>query len=307
MENPLQQYYRHKEIYVKLPTGGRWLDPKPNLNEQGEIGIRPMSMKDELLLNIPDALFNGQAMFELIQSICPDIQNAYDVSLPDVDVILLASRASSYDKKYPVEVKCPHCETLSIYDIDLQQVLGQIQTVGNLTEIEIDDLVIEMRPNTLAAVNANNIKTSELARILVDLKSNEDGGPNKEKQEKYSENMAQIAGANIVLIADSIVKVTMPDGVEVTDKQSIVDWISNSNRKVSDALQKQQLKMNLNGLPDSFDFTCSNEDCKKAFSSPIDFNPSFFFTNSLLIQQQQAKLTSLSKSTKTEPKKSENN
>ena len=99
----------------------------------------------------------------------------------------------------------------------------------------------------------------------------------------------------------------MPDGVEVTDKQSIVDWISNSNRKVSDALQKQQLKMNLNGLPDSFDFTCSNEDCKKAFSSPIDFNPSFFFTNSLLIQQQQAKLTSLSKSTKTEPKKSENN
>ena len=73
MENPLQQYYRHKEIYVKLPTGGRWLDPKPNLNEQGEIGIRPMSMKDELLLNIPDALFNGQAMFELIQSICQDL------------------------------------------------------------------------------------------------------------------------------------------------------------------------------------------------------------------------------------------
>ena len=38
--------------------------------------------------------------------------------------------------------------TRASVDIDLQQVLGQIQTVGNLTEIEIDDLVIEMRPNT---------------------------------------------------------------------------------------------------------------------------------------------------------------
>ena len=88
MENPLQGYYRHKDLYVRLPTGGKWLKNKPKLTDDGEIGVRPMSMKDELLLTIPDALYNGQAIFELIQSVCPDIVDPYELSLPDADVIL---------------------------------------------------------------------------------------------------------------------------------------------------------------------------------------------------------------------------
>ena len=63
----------------------------------------------------------------------------------------------------------------------------------------IDDLVIELRPNTLAAVNANNIKASELARMLGSMRESED--INETLQQQYSENMAQIAAANIVLIA----------------------------------------------------------------------------------------------------------
>ena len=90
MENPLQGYYRNKEIYVKMPTGGKWMANPPELTADGEIGVRPMSVKDALILTVPDALYNGEAMFDLIQSICPDLQNIEDISLPDVDVILLA-------------------------------------------------------------------------------------------------------------------------------------------------------------------------------------------------------------------------
>ena len=137
MENPLQSYYRTKELYVRLPTQGKWMKNPPILSEDGEIGVRAMSMKDELLLTIPDALYNGQAIFELIQSVCPDITDPTEVSLPDVDVILLASRASSYDKIFPVETTCPHCKKQAMHEIDLQIVLGKVTHIYEKTEVEI--------------------------------------------------------------------------------------------------------------------------------------------------------------------------
>ena len=45
MENPLQGYYRHKDLYVKLPTLGKWLKNKPNLTDDGEVAARPIPIK----------------------------------------------------------------------------------------------------------------------------------------------------------------------------------------------------------------------------------------------------------------------
>jgi hypothetical protein len=68
MKNPLSDYYREKEIYVKLPTQGKWYKNKPNLNKDGEIGVRPMTLKDEMLLKIPDSLYNGESLYEVFKS-----------------------------------------------------------------------------------------------------------------------------------------------------------------------------------------------------------------------------------------------
>tara|TARA_B100001094_G_C18184928_1_gene803168 strand:- start:260 stop:1126 length:867 start_codon:yes stop_codon:yes gene_type:complete len=277
MENPLQGYYRTKDIYVKLPTKGRWMKSPPKLSQDGEIGVRAMNVRDELLLNIPDALYNGQSIFELIESICPDITDASDMSLPDVDVVMLASRATSYEKTYPVEATCPHCENSQMFDIDLQKVLGQIVSVTDQVEIEVDGLVVEMKPNTLSAVNANNIVTSETGRILQGIRADKQD-ITEDLRGRYSENIQQIAAANLVLVADAIVKVTMPDGQIVSENQHIIDWLSNSNRRTIEILSGQQFKLNSNGIPKEFKFTCGIEDCQKGFSSLVEFNPSFFFT-----------------------------
>ena len=288
MENPLQGYYRNKEIFVKLPTGGKWMQNPPQLTADGEIGVKPMTVKDELILTVPDALYNGEAMFDLVQSICPDIHDVADISLPDVDVILLASRASSYDKKFPVDAKCPHCESGQMFDIDLQVVLSHIQSVTDSIELQLDDLLIEMRPNTLSAVNANRIKTSETARIMLDIKRQEELA-DENLREKYGEQLAQIAAANFVLIADAIVKVTMPDGTIVSERQHLVDWLANSNRSTVEMISKHQLKMNLNGLPKEYTFSCGEENCGKEFKTEVEFNPSFFFTTNSNGQSQLKK------------------
>ena len=145
-----------------------------------------------------------------------------------------------------------------------------------------------MKPNTLSAINANNIKSTETSRMLLELRNQKDN-IDASLQEKYSENMQQIAAANFVLIADGIVKVTMPDGVGVTDMQNIIDWLTNTNRKTVDVLNRHQAKMNINGIPKEFDFTCSKEECGKSFKSGVEFNPSFFFTNKSLEQPTSKK------------------
>ena len=60
--NPLGKYYRQPQIYIKLPSGGRYY-PKEvyTPTETGEIPILPMTAKDEMAFKTPDAMINGQA------------------------------------------------------------------------------------------------------------------------------------------------------------------------------------------------------------------------------------------------------
>jgi len=286
-ENPLLDYYRQKEIYVKLPTGGKWYKNNPNLTFDGEIGVKAMSVRDELILTIPDALYNGQAIYQLIESICPDIDDPHEISLPDVDVLLLASRAASFDKKMPVETTCPHCNNTSLHELDLAQILSKVKVVAEESVIEIDGLSIDMRPNSLSSIMANNIKLNQTVKAITSIKANDEteGLP-----DLYKESLTLASAANIAVIADSIISVTLPDGTVVKELEHICAWLSNSNRKILDLLQSQQAELNNNGLDKQFNFTCGEEDCGKNFTSPVEFNPAFFFKERSLTPLTQTKL-----------------
>ena len=75
-ENPLLDYYRQKEIYIKLPTGGKWYNKNPKLALDGEIGVRPMTLRDELVLTVPDALYCIEPMKHgNMNAWCPNYSN----------------------------------------------------------------------------------------------------------------------------------------------------------------------------------------------------------------------------------------
>ena len=283
-DNPLANFYRNKEIYVKLPTQGKWYSQPPKLTEQGEIGIYPMTVKDEILMNIPDSLYNGESLFELFQSIAPDIADPYEIAMPDVDVILLASRSASYNSTMRVSTKCPHCETPQDYEIDLPTALSNIKINNQSQELEVDGLVIALKPNTLKTVTANRIKTVEIARMI----SNMDitGVIPDDQKDAYNNSIQISAAAQIAILADSISSVTLPDGTVVTDFDHISQWISNSNKRVVDAITKSAALMNQNGIENEFNFACSEEECGKEFKAPIEFNPAFFFSNNYPKQNQ---------------------
>ena len=276
MTKTLEDFYRHKEIYIKLPTEGKWYTSQTNLNDQNEIGILPMSFKDEMLLNIPDSVYNGESLFEILKSILPDMENPYEILMPDVDVVLLASRINSNEGEMSVDATCTHCKTQEQYNIKIINILNQIKTI-NTIEIELDNgLIISFKPNSLRSVTTNQIKITEMSSILSTFNKDDD----KEKQHQlFSESLEKTAAANLVLIADTIEYVLLPSGDKITDLQAILDWISNSDSNTVKKLQNMSNQINQNGLNKNFKFECSNEQCGKEFTSPVEFNPTFFFTN----------------------------
>ncbi len=276
MTKSLQDFYRHKEIYIKLPTEGKWYTSQTHLNDQNEIGIMPMSFKDEMLLSIPDSVYNGESLFEILKSIIPDMENPYEILMPDVDIILLASKINSNDGEMTVDAKCSHCQAQEQYAVKIVNILNQMKTI-NPIELELSNgLVISFKPNSLRSVTTNQIKISEMSTILSNFNSDED----RQKQHQlFQESLEKTTAANLVLIADSIEHVLLPSGEKITDLQSILDWITNSDGKTVKKLQEMSAQVNNNGLDKSFKFECSNEECGKEFISEVEFNPTFFFTN----------------------------
>ena len=276
MKNPLINYYREKDIYVKLPTQAKWYKNKPHLTKDGEIGVLPMTLKDEMLFKIPDSLYNGESLYEVLRSIVPDIADPYEISIPDVDVILLASRAvSSTDgSELPIDARCPVCKQLASYSINIPSLLSKIKVVNDGLDIEIKKLKLKLRPNTLASVTASSIQAVESTRLLAAIKEDINDA-NKQLMQK---SLQTSTAATIGLLADNIESIELPDGTVVTDLANIVEWISNSDASTINTLKKHTVKLNDNGLPTEFPFVCDNGECKHEFKSKVQFNPTFFFT-----------------------------
>jgi len=280
MSDPLSYFYRNKEIFVKLPSKGHWYKQKPNLTDDFEIGIYPMSVKDEVLFKIPDTLYNGDAIFEVIKSIAPDIIDPYEVCLVDVDVLLIASRINQNDGEMNVIAGCPHCKKTNEYGVDLESILSQVKHIPTQpVELELQNgLRITFKPNTLASVNASHIMNTESVRIAAQI--TDDTDPEYAK-ELFRSSLEKTTGATIVVLADAIENITTPDGTVVDNMESITNWLSNTDSATIEIIKKHSSVLNNAGMQKEFTFVCSNEDCGELFEAPLEYNPAFFFTSNL--------------------------
>ncbi len=123
--NPLKQYFRRPAIYLTLPSKGKDYPPGViDFPENGELPIYPMTAIDEITTKTPDALFNGNAVAELIKSCVPNIKDPWQVSSTDLDAILLAIKAASGSDSLEIDSTCPGCKEQSTYKINLVAVLS---------------------------------------------------------------------------------------------------------------------------------------------------------------------------------------
>ena len=280
MSNTLEDFYRTKDIYIKLPSGGKWYKNKPKLSVSEEMGIMPMTARDEMILKIPDSLYNSESLFSVVKSVAPDIDDPYEICLPDLDAILIATRVVTQGNNMNVTTKCPKCSEVNDYTIDIPTLLSKIKPITEEIEIQIKKLKLKLKPNTLAIITASNIENVEISRLKpLIVKAEKDGDYSKSK-DLVQESFNRIAAANLTVVADMIESVTTPDGKVVTDFLEILKWIQNLDLNNTEKIKSAGSVLNSSGIPRKHKFVCGNETCSHAYETEIEFNPTFFFTPS---------------------------
>jgi hypothetical protein len=285
-DNPLSSLYRSKNIYVSLPSKGKFYSSGIELSVDGELGVMPMTVRDEILLKSPDSLFNGEALIDVIKSCVPDIKNPNEIPVCDLDSIILAIRAAS-NPNMELNVECPKCKTENTYNIDL---LGYINTIKSIPEdntITLKDTttVISLKPYTIKTMmkrkmqEFNFIKVEQKLKSL--LKSTKDEDINEDTLNAVKETLDKAYNDSsrsiIEVVAESIVCVELLDkNIKVTDKTHILDWVINMDKDVYHTIVNKISLLNENNIKKTTDVICSK--CDHKYTSNLELNPVNFFT-----------------------------
>lgn len=277
--NPLASLMRQPKIYIKLPSGGKyWGEQSLNRTVNNEYPVYSMTARDELLLKTPDALMNGQAVVDVIQSCVPNIINAWDMPNIDTDVILIGIRLATYGEK--MDTSFTVGEEEMTYSVDLRTLLDSLNE--NVTWDEKIDIGTEMaiyiKPVSYlvaSRTSQTNFETQKIMSLVSDSTLSDE-----EKVERFKVSFKKLTDITVGLITNSVYKIESRAGT-VTDPTHLQEFMNNCDKEIFEAVkgrldlmaETNSLKpMKIRSTPEMIAAGASEE-----FEIPITFDPSTFF------------------------------
>lgn len=273
MTNPLIQAYRKPNMYVTLPSGGRFYKDKPKLSADNELAVYAMTARDELITKTPDALFNGEATVSLIKSCCPDIADPNNMPVSDLLVILVGIRQASFGKDIDVDVKCPKCEHTNQLTLDASAMLSNTKSTTADQECMIqDDIKVTCNPYTLhdrTTLQVQQIKQQKMIASLADAKLDDQA-----RQELFGKTFVEIAELTVALITNSISSVNA-NGEVISDKEMIKEWLQSITKSDYDKIKNKIEELSQSGLETAFNAECQS--CQHKWKTGVDLDIANFF------------------------------
>lgn len=274
--NPLSKYFRQPAIYISLPSRGMFND-EIEKTALGEVGILPMTALDELSLKSPDKLLNGEATISVIKSCVPSIPDPRKLPFMDAEALLLAIKYATYGKSLDYNHTCSKCGEKNTFSVDINYVLDSFAEFDEVPVIEHESLKIYLCPPTLESMTKLSLIEMEQARIFESIKNSATkGDPEEDVAKRFYESYLKIAGYNIELIGNSILKIETPEGT-ITDTAMISEFIKNVDTVLVNKINDVSVKITKKpeGFGD-FEFTCPS--CEFKDKTHIEFNPVNFST-----------------------------
>lgn len=234
--NPLSKYFRQPKVYLSLPSKGQYYPSDAlEFNENNEYPVFAMTAKDEMTIKTPDALLNGQATADVIQSCVPAIKNGWAVPSLDIDAILIAIRIATYGEKMDITTKTPVTGEEKDFQVDLKIMLDQVSSFDFNDVVTYQDLKINLRPLSYREFTDVNLKTFEEQRIfaLVDDSNLDDG----EKLARFSESFAKLTDITFGSVERAISSIEIGDQV-VSDRKHIAEFVANADKSLFETIQQ---------------------------------------------------------------------
>ena len=279
--NPLQKYYRQPQIYVKLPSGGKWYGPEVfTPTENGEIPILPMTAKDELAFKTPDALISGQATVDVIKSCVPNLKDPWQMVNFDTDTILLAIRIASYGETMNIDFTVPVTNEQDSTTLNLPAMLEDLggAKISDSCKTKAG-FVIKLAPLRYNQLTKIILAQYEQQRIYASAVASNVNEVTRSKT--FSESFKKLNELNFDMLINSVASITTPDNVEVNDQKQIVEFLSNAPSDVVDDIQTELAKVRSQAQTPPLKIKATEEQIKKGvpatFEVPVTFDNSNFF------------------------------
>jgi len=234
--NPLAMFMRQPKLYINLPSQGEyWPVGSIQMPEDGNIPVYSMTAKDELMLNVPDALMNGQAIVDIIQNCIPSIKNAWKIPNIDMDVILIGIRIASYGEMMTTPIKINE-EIEYEYKVDLRSVMSNLlASVTWNPVIPISaDMTVFVKPLSYKQVTDSSLQAFETQKIIQ--LSNDNSIDEDTKVKLFKDSFKKLTDATISTITDSIFKIDTSQGS--TDNPLFIrDFVNNADKEIFKVIQ----------------------------------------------------------------------
>jgi hypothetical protein len=278
--NPLNKYFRQASIYVKLPSGTDYPTDVVTRSETGEIGIMPMTAKDEIRFKTPDALMNGQGVVDVIESCVPDIKDAWQIKSYDLDTILVAIRIATYGETMEINFNVPGANESVAHTVNLPAILDEIQKTTVDTAFTLKDgLKITVQPLTYRDMTSTSLQTFQQQKMYSAIQDSE--LPDEDKAKRFNDAFKKLTELNSSILLKNMASITMTDGTVITDPAHIKEFVDNANATVIKEIETKLMDLRTQGAVKPLKLKASEEQIKKgapaSYEVPVTFDTSNFF------------------------------
>lgn len=273
--------YRRSVIYITLPSQGKWWTPG-SIEFEGngtEIGVRPMTVRDEMNLRTPDALMNGEAVVNTIRSCCPAIKDPWSCPNIDLDTILIGIRIATYGNTMDINARIPTTDQDHKMTVDLNQAMDEVDKTPFETTHQLQDgTVIEIKPLNYKTVTDINLKNYEQARLADSISKSQSSEAFKIAE--IQKAFMNVTAMTVKTIADQINSVKFDD-VELTSSMDIQNWVGDIPaplaNEIRNVLQSQRQKGTLKPLTIQTPQEYVDKGAPATFQQSISMDYSNFF------------------------------
>ena len=278
--NPLNKYFRQAAIYVSLPSGSDYPPHVVTPTQTGELGVMPMTAKDEIRFKTPDALMNGQGVVDAIQSCVPDIKDAWQVKSYDLDTILVAMRIATYGETMEINFNVPGANENVSHTVNLPAILDQLRSTKVDSVIELKDgLKITVQPLTYKDMTSTSLQTFQQQKMYSAVQDSQLS--DEDKASRFNDAFKKLTDLNSSILLKNIDHVTMTDGTEISDAGHIKEFIENASATLVKEIEGKLMDLRTQGAVKPLRLKATEEQIKKGapatYEVPVTFDTSNFF------------------------------
>ena len=279
--NPLGKYYRQPQIYITLPSRGKYYTQDVfTPTETGEIPVLPMTAKDELSFKTPDSMMSGQSTVDVIQSCVPNFKNAWKMVNFDTDAVLLAIRIATYGETMDVNYKVPVTNEDMTHTANLPALLEELGKINIVDEATTKTgFTVKLAP--LDYQSLSQIQTAQFEQQKIYATVSNSALSEKDKSTQFVKSFKVLNNINFSMLVDSITEITTPEGTTVVDKGQIKDFCDNCDAKVINEIQDELAIIRSQAQIKPIKLQSTEEQIKKgaptSYEVPVTFDSSNFF------------------------------